>query len=111
MSRNREIAEAFAAQFDPPLAVVQTQRVNNVPHRDAWMCAVWDEAAGYGITAHAFGGQLHAYVEAMGSDDRVVSIGRTMAAAMGRLRQDGNSTEQHDGQADDQSVGTAPPSG
>lgn len=87
MSRNREIAEVFAAQFDPPLAVVQTQRINNVPYRDAWVCAVYDEALGYGVTAHVFHERVHAYVEANASTDPV-HLGKVMAAVLGRLKQD-----------------------
>jgi hypothetical protein len=88
MSRNREIAEAFAAQFDPPPPVVQTHRINNVPHRDAWLVAVYDASTGVGITAHAYGGQLHAYIEVLADGDAAVEVGKVMAATMDRLKQD-----------------------
>jgi hypothetical protein len=88
VSRNREIAETFTAQFDPPPPVVQTHRINNVPHRDAWLAAVYDESAGVGITAHVYGGQLHAYIEVLADGDVAVDVGKVMAATMDRLRQD-----------------------
>jgi hypothetical protein len=89
MSRNREIAEAFAAQLDPAPPVVQTRRINNVPHRDAWLAAVYDASTGVGITAHAYGGQLHAYIEVLADGDAALEVGKIMAATMGRLGQDG----------------------
>lgn len=86
MSRNRALAEAFADQFEPRPNVVPVLRINNVPHRDAWMVAVFDERTQRGITAHAYGGQLHAFVEVLGDD--APAIGKAMAATLGRLRQD-----------------------
>jgi hypothetical protein len=77
MSKNREIAEAFAAQFDPPLHVVQTQRINGVPHRDAYLVAVFDPKTGWGITMHAFAGQLHAFIEVQG--EQAEAAGKLMA--------------------------------
>jgi hypothetical protein len=83
MRSNREIAEAFAAQFEPPLTVVHTERINNRPVADAWLVAYFDKARGYGITAHAFGGRLHAYLEAGTDGGEAEHAGRLMAKALG----------------------------
>jgi hypothetical protein len=80
LSRNREIAEAFGAQFDPPLTPVPVQRINNVPHRDAYMVATFDTHTGWGITMHAYAGQLHAFIEVQG--DRAEQVGTLMAKWM-----------------------------
>jgi hypothetical protein len=92
MSHNRAIAEAFAAQFDPPLNPVQTARINNMPVRDAWLVAVYDKQTGYGITAHAYAGQLHAFLEGAAESDGAADIGRVLAATMRKLR-DGPHTD------------------
>jgi hypothetical protein len=76
-SRNRRVADAFAAQFDPPLTPVKTERINGIPHRDAWLIAKFDRTKGWGITAHAYAGQLHAFIEVQG--DRAEVVGAAMA--------------------------------
>lgn len=77
MSKNREIAKAFGNCFDPPLTPVSVQRINGVQRHDAWMVATYDKDTSWGITAHAFSGKLHAYVEVQ--SDQAEAIGKLMA--------------------------------
>ena len=62
---NKDIAEAFAARFTPPLNVVATQRVNGMPVKNGFMCAYHDQARSIGVTFVVFGpGVVHAFLEA-----------------------------------------------
>lgn len=62
---NKDIAEAFAARFTPPLKVVATQRVNGVPVPNGFMCACHDQGRNIGVTFVVYGpGVIHAYLEA-----------------------------------------------
>lgn len=83
MTVNERIIATFAAQFVPPLAYGRTDRVNNVRYPDAWTCGFWDADAGMGVTAAAFEGQLHAFIEASGRGI-AYGAGQIMARAMGR---------------------------
>lgn len=78
-SKNQKIALAFAQQFKPVPPVVRTQRINNVPYPDAWLVAVHDDGSGYGITAHAFDGKLHAFIETLQKGQAAESVGKSMA--------------------------------
>ncbi len=66
MTPNETAIRTFADQFTPPLNVVKTDRVNNVPIPDAWMAAYHNPDTGIGITAIAHSGTLYAYLEAAG---------------------------------------------
>ena len=48
---NREILEAFAAQFSPPLKVVGTRNIDGMPVKDGYFCAAWEDTAKIGVTA------------------------------------------------------------
>ena len=85
---NFDIAQAFADQFDPPPRPVQTQKINNIPMRDAWLVAKFDPQARAGITAHAYAGQIHAYVEALAPGEEAERVGRVMAAALRNMSDD-----------------------
>jgi hypothetical protein len=89
MSKNERVIRAFAAQFDPPLPVCGTQRLNNVPARDGWQAAWWSEDRGLGVTAVVHGnGLLHAFIEASGESDPAdaAEVGKVMAKALGKGR-------------------------
>lgn len=88
MTKNERTIKAFAEQFDPPLAYVRTLRINNVPFPDAWQVSYWDSDKAIGITAVAYEGQLHAFIEAAGRADIAAGAGRAMAAALNRLKPD-----------------------
>lgn len=88
MSENERIIRAFAAQFDPPLAVCRTERVNNLPVRDAWQAATWSTARQMGVMAVAYGNGLHAYIEAAGDSSVAEDAGKVMASALGLSRKD-----------------------
>lgn len=79
---NKEIAELFAAQFDPPLSICHVHNVNSKPVKDAWMAAYWDGARRMGITAHAVDGRLHAFLECEG-EGIAEPAGQMMAKALG----------------------------
>ncbi len=67
---NREIAESFAARFDPPLKVVQTMNIDRILVRDGWMCAYHDSTRNIGVTFVVFdSGMYKAYLEAVGIGD------------------------------------------
>jgi hypothetical protein len=88
ITKNEAIIKAFAEQFDPPMTYVRTLRVNNVPFADAWQVSYWDNAKAIGITAVAFEGQLHAFIEAAGRGDIAAAAGKAMAIALDRLKPD-----------------------
>jgi hypothetical protein len=85
MHPNELIARTFAAQFDPPLTVVKTQKVDQKPIPDAYTCSAWDKDRKLGVTAIASGGNLKAYLEAAGPGEIAESAGKAMAEVMGRL--------------------------
>lgn len=89
---NKEIAEAFAAQFDPPLRVTRTERVDNIPQPEAYNVAYWDNARQLGITAVVHHGQIHAFIEAAGDGAIAESAGLVMAKALGLFKRE-NSKE------------------
>jgi hypothetical protein len=91
---NRAIAEAFAAQFDPPLTPVSVAKINNVPHRDAWMVATHIREAHpdksgreFGLTMHAFAGQAHVYLEVLARGKDAGAIGAFAARALASLKE------------------------
>lgn len=90
---NREIAEGLGRQLG--LVPVQTAKINGIPHRDAWLLAkhipARDGGIEHGLTAHVFAGQVHAYVEVLGSGQDAEVIGRQLAGIMSALR-DGTDT-------------------
>lgn len=59
MATNREICEAFARGFDPPLNIAPTHNVDGRPVTDAWICA--DKRAA--VTAIAVNGALALYFD------------------------------------------------
>ena len=86
MTPNERTARTFAEQFTPPLTVCATERINNMAVPDAWMVAYHDNALGIGITAVAYHGGLHAYIEAAGKDEIAERAGQVMAKALGLFR-------------------------
>ncbi len=82
MSPNEQAAREFASQFNPPLSVCRTERINNMRVKDAWQITYWDAERCIGITAVAYGGGLHAYLEAAGKGDIAQGAGKAMAAAL-----------------------------
>lgn len=80
---NERTARAFAAQFDPPLLVGRTDRVNNLPIPDAWVISYHDAARGVGITTVCYSGGIHAFIEAAGAAEIAEEAGRVMAKALG----------------------------
>lgn len=83
MTPNEKTARTFAEQFDPPLTVCKTERVNNLPVPDAWVMTCHDAKRGIGITAVAYGGGLHAFIEAAGKGKIAADAGKVMATALG----------------------------
>jgi hypothetical protein len=85
MSDNERAIAAFAGQFVPPLKYCKTERINNIRFPDAWQVSYWDNSRAIGITAVAYEGQIHAFIEAAGTSDIAQEAGRVMAAALGLL--------------------------
>lgn len=83
MPTNREIAESFAAQFNPPLPVVKTEHINMRPVQDAWCITFWDAKTRRGVTAHVMHGRLHAYLETEVGEDGAEAAGAMIAKALG----------------------------
>lgn len=80
---NLAIAQTFANQFTPPLGVVHTQRMNEVPSPDAFCISHWDATRKIGISAFVFGdGHFKAYLEAAGKGDIAEDAGRVFAKAL-----------------------------
>lgn len=96
MTPNEQTARRFAEQFTPPLQVIKTQRINNLPVPDAWQISYHDQAKGIGITAVAYGGGIHAFIEAAGPADIAEHGGQVMAKALGLFQEktDGGSEAQ-----------------
>ena len=91
MSENRAIIHAFCAQFSPPLRYIRTERINMVPFPDAWQASYWEDRRSIGITAVAYNGQLHAFIEKAGKGSEVaVDAGKIIATAFGLLRDEAN---------------------
>lgn len=64
MSDNRRLVQAFAEQFDPPLAVHPCANIDGKPVEDGFMCAFFDDDRSIGVTALAWGnGRFKAFVE------------------------------------------------
>jgi myo-inositol catabolism protein IolC len=77
---NQERAEEFANCFDPPLAVCKTERINNVPVKDAYCAAGMVCDGKVGVQAMVFGnGHLKAYVEFVGSREFAAEVGQKFA--------------------------------
>jgi hypothetical protein len=97
MTESETIIAAFCAQFTPPLRYVRTERINNLPMQDAWQTSYWDGARSIGITTVAYGGGLHAFIEAAGKGDIAETAGRVIATALGlfnkELAEDGGEKE------------------
>lgn len=83
MTRNERIARIFAEQFTPALNVCKTDKINNLPVPDAWQVSYWDGARSIGITAVAYGGGLHAFLESAGKGEIAFEAGQVMAQALG----------------------------
>lgn len=79
---NREIIEAFAQEFDPPLTICMTSNINRRPVKDAWLASYWDKERRIGITAHAVKGRLHAFLECEGDGAVAEPLGQMMARAL-----------------------------
>lgn len=87
MTENEQIIRAFAEQFTPPLNVCKTDRINNMPIRDAWQASYWDAARNIGITAVAHSNGLHAFLEAAGSAEIAADAGQVLAKALGLFQE------------------------
>jgi hypothetical protein len=74
MSVNERTARTFAAQFNPPLTVGKTDRVNNLPIPDAWVISYHDAARGIGITTVCYAGGIHAFIEAAGAAEIALGL-------------------------------------
>lgn len=85
LTKNEALINAFCEQFSPPLKPVRTLRVNGVAYPDAWQANHWDAGKCLGITAVAYEGQLHAFLEASGRADTAQRAGRAMAQALGMV--------------------------
>ncbi len=83
MTENESIIKALCDQFTPPLKYVKTDRINNVPMRDAFQTSYWDDALSIGITTVAYGGGIHAFIEAAGKGDIAEKAGQVIAKALG----------------------------
>ena len=80
---NLLIAQTFANQFDPPLSIVHTERMNEIPSPDAFCISYWDQARKIGISAFVFGeGHFKAYLEAAGKGDIAEDAGCVFAKAL-----------------------------
>lgn len=83
MSKNLEAAQAFANAFEPPLTLAKTERINDVPHNDAYCIAGMLCDGEVGISAFVFGnGHFKAYTEFVGSRDMAAEIGAKFAKLM-----------------------------
>lgn len=82
MTINETTIKAFAAQFDPPMAVCRTARINNHPVKDAWQCTFWSDDQSLGFTALAYNGQFHAYLESAGGAVLAEDAGKAFRIAM-----------------------------
>jgi hypothetical protein len=89
-SENERTIAAFCAQFSPPMKYVKTDRINMMPFPDAWQSSYWDQAAGLGFTVVAYGGGIHAYLEAAGKGDIAANAGRVFAKALGLFKEQDN---------------------
>lgn len=83
---NEKIIARFCAQFSPPLKYAKTARINNVAIPDAWTTSGWDDKLGLGFTVLAYGGAMHAYLEASGRLEEAGHAGRVFARALGLYR-------------------------
>lgn len=92
MTENEQTIKAFCEQFTPPLKYVKTDRINNVPMPDAWMTSWWNAEKSIGITTVAYGGGIHAFIEAAGRADIAANAGRVMAQALGLLGEKADGT-------------------
>jgi len=86
MTENERTARAFAEQFTPLLTIIKTERINNMPVPDAWAISYHDSAKSIGITAVAYQGGLHAFIEAAGTGDIAEHAGQVMAKALGLFK-------------------------
>ncbi len=83
---NRALIGAFAAQFDPPLTVVPTARIDDTPVSHAYAASYFDAGRNIGITAVVFGsGAFKAYIEATprGGMEEVERVGELFAGTLG----------------------------
>lgn len=91
MTDNERAIKAFCDQFSPKLKYVKTDRINNMPYPDAWQTSYWDNALCIGITTVAYGGGIHAFIEAAGKSDVAANAGKVMAKALGLFQESENS--------------------
>ncbi len=85
MSKNKALIDEFCQQFEPPLTPITTLRVNGVKYDDAWQANYWDAGKCIGVTAVAYEGSIHAYLEVNGRADAAQRAGRAMAQALGMV--------------------------
>lgn len=86
MTENEQTIAAFCAQFTPPLRYVKTERINMVPMPDAWQTSGHDDYTHVGYTVVAYGGGLHAFIEAAGPGSIAANAGSVFARALGLLK-------------------------
>lgn len=96
MTENENTIATFCKQFAPPLKYVKTERINNVPMPDAWQTSYWDKAINVGITVVAYGGGIHAYLEAAGKADIAAGAGQVLAKALGLFQERADDSPQED---------------
>lgn len=79
-NRNHDAARAFAASFTPPLSFTKTERINNVPERDAYAISGMVADGQVGITAVIWGnGHMKAFLEFVGARDMAGEAGEKFA--------------------------------
>lgn len=89
-TENERTIAAFCGEFTPPLKYVRTDRINMVPMPDAWQTSLWDDQAAIGITVVAYGGGIHAYLEAAGKGEIAANAGRVFAKSLGLFQEASN---------------------
>ncbi len=87
MTKNEQIARAFAAQFNPPLNYAKTATVDGRPTPGAYVVAHYDQHTGIGVTAVAYKGNLRAFIEAVGKGEIAENAGKVIATALGMFNE------------------------
>lgn len=97
---NRKAAEAFANQFDPPLKIVGTEKIDGSPVANGFAVNWYDQEKEIGLTAVIWGnGHMKAYLEAVGTTINAEEFGKFLARSIGKqkkpdgIKTDGRSEE------------------
>jgi hypothetical protein len=87
MTENEKTIKAFCDMFSPSLRYVKTDRINNMPYPDAWQTSYWHQDRSVGMTVVAYGGGIHAFIEAAGRGDIAANAGKVFARALDLFKQ------------------------